>query len=74
MIRAYFDLLEAERLREVTEQNVALYREQLANAESRYDNGQLTKNELLVVQVALQTRSRRAPAARRSRSIGRAAR
>jgi outer membrane protein len=51
--RAYFDLLEAERLREVTEQNVALYREQLANAESRYQNGRLTKNQLLVVQVAL---------------------
>jgi outer membrane protein len=53
--RAYFDLLEAERLREVTEQNVTLYREQLVNAESRFENGQLTKNQLLVVQVALQS-------------------
>ncbi len=69
--RAYFDLLEAERLREVTEQNVALYREQLANAESRFENGQLTKNQLLVVQVALQSgeeeRQQRALAIARAR-------
>jgi outer membrane protein len=69
--RAYFDLLEAQRLREVTEQNVALYREQLANAESRYQNGQLTKNQLLVVQVALQSgeeeRQQRALAIARAR-------
>jgi outer membrane protein TolC len=69
--RAYFDLLEAERLREVTEQNVLLYREQLANAESRYQNGQLTKNQLLVVQVALQSgeeeRQQRALAIARAR-------
>ncbi len=69
--RAYFDLLEAERLREVTEQNVALYREQLANAESRYQNGQLTKNQLLVVQVALHSaeeeRQQRALAIARAR-------
>ena len=69
--RAYFDLLEAERLSEVTEQNVALYREQLANAESRFANGQLTKNQLLVVQVALQSgeeeRQQRALAVARAR-------
>jgi outer membrane protein TolC len=69
--RAYFDLLEADRLREVTEQNVALYREQLANAESRFANGQLTKNQLLVVQVALQSgeeeRQQRALAIARAR-------
>jgi outer membrane protein TolC len=53
VVQAYFGLLEAKRLREVTEQNVALYREQLANAQSRFDAGRLTKNELLVVQVAL---------------------
>jgi len=53
VVRAYFELLEAERLREVTEQNVALYREQLANADERFRAGRLTKNELLVVQVAL---------------------
>jgi outer membrane protein len=55
-IRAYFELLEAERLRVVVEQNVALDREQLANAQSRYDAGRLTRNELLVVQVSLQDR------------------
>jgi outer membrane protein len=53
VVQAYFGLLEAKRLREVTEQNVALYREQLANAQSRFANGRLTKNQLLVVQVVL---------------------
>jgi outer membrane protein len=53
VVQAYFGVLEAKRLREVTEQNAALYREQLANAESRFANGRLTKNQLLVVQVAL---------------------
>jgi outer membrane protein TolC len=53
VIRAYFELLEAERLREVTLQTLALDRQQLASAESRYGAGRLTKNELLVVQVAL---------------------
>ncbi len=53
VIRAYFQLLEAERLREVTDQTIALDRQQLADAQSRFDAGRLTKNELLVVQVAL---------------------
>jgi outer membrane protein TolC len=53
VVRTYFDLLEAHRLREVTQQTVALDRQQLANAESRFRNGRVTKNELLVVQVAL---------------------
>jgi len=53
VVRSYFDLLEAQRLREVTEQTVALDRQQLANAQSKFDNGRVTKNELLVVQVAL---------------------
>ncbi|MFN8544372.1 MAG: TolC family protein [Candidatus Binatia bacterium] len=53
VIRAYFQLLEAERLREVTEQTLAVQRQQLTDAQNRYDVGQLTKNELLVVQVAL---------------------
>ena len=53
VVRSYFDLLETQRLREVTEQTVALDRQQLANAQSKFDNGRVTKNELLVVQVAL---------------------
>jgi outer membrane protein len=53
VIRAYFDVLEAERLRDVTRQTIALDREQLGNAEERFAAGRLTKNELLVVQVAL---------------------
>jgi len=53
VIRAYFQLLEAQRLREVTDQTIALDRQQLADAQSRFDAGRLTKNELLVVQVAL---------------------
>ncbi len=53
VIRAYFDLLEAERLREVTMQSLTAQRTQLNNAGSRFDSGRLTKNELLVVQVAV---------------------
>jgi outer membrane protein TolC len=53
VVRSYFDLLEALRLREVTQQTLALYRQQLATAQSRFDNGRVTKNQLLVVQVAL---------------------
>jgi outer membrane protein TolC len=52
-IRSYFDMLEADRLRAVTEQTLAAQRQQLANAESRVNAGRLTKNELLVVQVAV---------------------
>ena len=54
VVRSYFELLEAERLREVAAQTAALHRQQLADAESRFRTGRLTKNELLVVQVALQ--------------------
>lgn len=53
VVRAYFGLLEAERLREVTVQTLAAQRRQLASAESRYGAGRLTRNELLVVQVAV---------------------
>ena len=53
VIRAYFDLLEAERLKEVTTQSLTAQRTQLDNASSRFDSGRLTKNELLVVQVAV---------------------
>lgn len=56
VIRAYFDLLQARELRGVVEQNIELDRAQVANAQQRYDAGRLTKNELLVVQVALQDR------------------
>jgi len=51
--RAFFGLLEAQRLREVTLQTQAANRAQLANAQKRYDEGRLTKNELLVVEVAM---------------------
>ena len=54
VIRAYFDLLQAERLRTVVQQDIEADETQLANAQQRYDSGRLTKNELLVVQVKLQ--------------------
>jgi outer membrane protein len=53
VIRAYFELLEAERLLDVTEQTIRLQRAQLGSAQTRFDAGRLTKNELLVVQVAV---------------------
>ena len=59
VIRSYFDLLEAGRLRDVTEQTLASERQQLATAQSRFDNGRLTKNELLVVQVAVRNAEQR---------------
>ena len=52
-VQSYFALLEAKRLKEVAEQTLAAQRQQLANAESRVAAGRLTKNELLVVQVAV---------------------
>ena len=54
VIRAYFDVLQAERLRTVVQQDIEADETQLANAQQRYDSGRLTKNELLVVQVKLQ--------------------
>lgn len=53
VIDAYYTLLEAERLREVIEQTIAVHRQQLAFADDRFRSGRLTKNEVLVVQVAL---------------------
>ncbi len=53
VIDAYFTVLEAEKLREVTLQTISLQNEQLAHARERFDSGRLTKNELLVVQVDL---------------------
>src|SRR5262249_50272586 len=50
---------EAERLHDVTLQTLASERQQLANAQSRFDNGRLTKNELLVVQVAVRNAEQR---------------
>ena len=54
VVRAYYDMLEAQRLREVTLETIALDREQLKVADSRFRNGRATKNDVLVVQVALQ--------------------
>jgi outer membrane protein TolC len=54
VIGAYYTLLEARKLRDVTTQTIALQREQLDHATERFDSGRLTKNELLVVQVGLQ--------------------
>jgi outer membrane protein TolC len=51
--RAYFDRLQAQRLREVSEQTIALYQRQLRDAQDRFDAGRLTKNEVLEVQVVL---------------------
>jgi outer membrane protein len=59
VFRSYFQLLETRRLRRVTEETIALDRQQLANAEERYRNGRLTKNELLVVQVTLRNAEQR---------------
>jgi outer membrane protein len=53
VVTTYLDLLEAMRLREVAEQTVALHERQLADASSRFEQGQLMKNGVLVVQVAL---------------------
>lgn len=55
VVQAYYQLLEARRLRVVTEQTIALYRSQVDIARSRYDQGRLLKNDLLTVEVALQT-------------------
>jgi len=54
VVRAYYDLLEAQRLREVTQETIALDRQQLTVADSRFRNGRATKNDVLVVQVVLQ--------------------
>jgi outer membrane protein len=52
-VRAYFDLLEAERLRNVVRESLAANRQQLENAQQKFDAGRVTKNELLVVQVTV---------------------
>jgi outer membrane protein len=53
VIRSYFQLLAAERLAEVTAQTIALDRAQLRDADEQFGHGRLTKNGLLVVQVAV---------------------
>src|SRR6185295_3938099 len=53
-VQSYFQYLEAQRLREVTEQTIASYQRQLDDAKSRFDAGRVTKNDVLVVQVTLQ--------------------
>ena len=55
VVQRYFDLLEARRLRTVTEQTIAVYRSQVGIAEARFAQERLLKNDLLTVQVALQT-------------------
>jgi len=57
--RAYFARLAAARLREVTEQTIALYRRQLEDADQRFRAGLVTKNEVLEVQVALRNAEQR---------------
>jgi len=59
VIRAYFDRLSAERLREVTQQTLALYEKQYADADERFRAGRVTKNEVLEVQVALRNAQQR---------------
>jgi outer membrane protein len=53
VVSAYFDMLSAQRLREVTEQTIKAQRRQLESADARYRGGRATKNDVLVVQVRL---------------------
>lgn len=53
VVQAYYQHLEAQRLREVTEQTLGLNRSQLDTANTRFDAGRVTKNDVLVVQVAV---------------------
>ena len=59
VIDAYYTLLEAARLRDVTTQTIALHEQQLAFARSRFEGGRLTKNEMLVVEVAVRNAQQR---------------
>lgn len=52
VVRAYYQLLEAIRLKQVAEQTVEVYGTQFAIADDRYRNGRLTKNDLLTFDVA----------------------
>ena len=53
VVRAYYGLLEAEHLVGVSDQTTASYTEQLRQARLRYDKGRATRNEILIVEVAL---------------------
>ncbi|MFN2377476.1 MAG: TolC family protein [Candidatus Binatia bacterium] len=55
VVAAYLGLLEAMRLREVELETQRLYERQFTDASSRFDLGRLTRNEVLVVEVALAT-------------------
>ena len=57
--RAYYDRLSAERLREVTDETISLYRRQLSDAQARFNAGQVTKNEVLEVDVVLRNAEQR---------------
>lgn len=52
-VRAYLQLLEARRLHDVSVQTLAQVRQQLQQTQSKFEQGRVTKNELLVVQVAV---------------------
>ncbi len=53
VVRAYYGLLEAEHLVGVSDQTTASYTEQLRQARLRHDKGRATRNEILIVEVAL---------------------
>lgn len=55
VVAAYLGLLEAMRLRDVELETQRLYERQFADASSRFQVGRLTRNEVLVVEVALAT-------------------
>jgi len=59
VVRAYYDLLASQRLREVTELTLELEEEQLRQARARERAGRLMRNEVLVVEVALQDSQQR---------------
>ncbi len=53
VVTSYLGYLEAMRLRDVAAQSAALRDRQLADATSQFDQGRLTRNGVLVVQVAV---------------------
>ena len=59
VVHAYFRLLEAERLRDVTRETIAVERQHRETAEDRFNAGRLTKNELLVAEVAVRDAEQR---------------
>lgn len=59
VVRSYYDLLESQRLREVTQLTLQLEEEQLRQARAREQAGRLMRNEVLVVEVAVQDSQQR---------------